>query len=164
MPVRIRKATEGDVAAITDIYNDAIRHSTATFDTEPKTVVDRVEWLRTHDDRHPVLVLEFDGQVVGWVSLSAWSERQAYSGTAEITFYVDASCRGRGFGRMLQEAMLLEAENRGFHTVIARITAGNDVSVRLCESAGFEHIGTMREVGRKFGELLDVHILQKMLG
>ena len=164
MSAGLRKATEGDIAAITDIYNGAIRDSTATFDTEPKTVAERLDWLRAHDDRHPVLVLDFEGLVVGWVSLTAWSGRQAYSDTAEITYYVDARYRGRGFGRMLQDGIVREAESLGFHTLIARITAGNDVSVRLCESSGFEHIGTMKEVGRKFGELLDVHVLQKMLG
>ena len=65
---------------------------------------------------------------------------------------------------MLQETIIEEAEKLGFHTLIARITAGNEVSVRICESSGFGHVGTMKQVGHKFGELLDVHILQKMLG
>jgi len=164
MTARVRKASEADISAITDIYNEAIRDTTATFDTEPKTVEERLQWLRSHDNRHPVLVLDSGGIVLGWVSLSAWSERQAYSGTAEITYYVAAGARGQGFGGMLQDAIVAEAERQRFHTLIARITAGNEISVRLCESSGFEHVGTMKEVGRKFGELLDVHVLQKMLG
>ena len=45
---------------------------------------------------------------------------------------------------------------------MTRIAAGNEVSVRLHEAAGFEHIGVMREVGRKFGQLLDIHLMQKI--
>jgi len=151
------------VEAITAIYNEAVATTTATFDTEPKSVSDRQRWFETHGPRHPVLVACSGGEVVGWACLSAWSDREAYSGTAEITYYVAESARRRGVGRALQQAIVRAAVERGFHTLIARITAGNDVSVRLCEGSGFERIGTLREVGNKFGDLLDVHILQKML-
>ena len=164
MTARVRMATEADIGAITEIYNEAVRDTTATFDTEQKTSADRLHWLQTHGDRHPVLVVEFEGKVVGWVSLSAWSERQGYSDTTEITFYVAANYRGRGFGRMLQKAAVDEAKKLGFHTIVARITSGNETSIRLCENSGFVCVGTMKEVGYKFGELLDVHIMQKMLG
>jgi phosphinothricin acetyltransferase len=164
MSTMVRKAVEADVAAIVDIYNEAIQETTATFDTELKSIDDQLEWFQSHDDRHPALVLEHVGTVVGWVSLSAWSDRRAYSGTAEITYYVLQNSRGLGFGRKLQDSIISVAKRQGFHTLIARITAGNDISIRLCETSGFKHIGTMKEVGRKFGELLDVHILQKMLG
>ena len=50
-----------------------------------------------------------------------------------------------------------------FHTLIARVAEGSIESLHLNESFGFVHIGTMKEVGRKFGKLLDVHLLQKML-
>ncbi len=60
------------------------------------------------------------------------------------------------------EAVVNEGRRIGFHTVIGRIAEGNDVSIRLAESAGFRHIGVMREVGRKFGKLLDVYLMQKI--
>jgi len=159
----VRRATQDDVPAITDIYNDSILNTTATFDTEPKSTADRLEWFRSHDDRHPVLVLEVDSRVVGWASLTEWSDRKAYDGTVETTYYVASESRGRGYGRILSEALVVEARGLGFHTLIARITDGSDASIHLHESAGFKHIGTMKEVGHKFGNYLGVHILQKML-
>ncbi|MDR3406603.1 MAG: GNAT family N-acetyltransferase [Chthoniobacter sp.] len=159
----IRRAELADAPAIADIYNEAILTTTATFDTEPKSVAERTQWLQSHDERHPVLVAEVDGRVVGWASLTRWSERSAYDDTAETSFYVHSVHRGRGIGRRLKEAIIAEARRLGFHTLIARVAEGSNESVHLNERAGFVHVGTLREVGRKFGKLLDVHILQKML-
>ena len=159
----IRRATPEDAAAIAHIYNEAILNTTATFDTEPKTPEERVEWLKSHDNRHPILVAVVNGEVAGWASITLWSDRPAYADTAETSFYVRSADRGRGIGRKLKEAIIEEAKRLGYHTLIARITAGSEVSLHLNESTGYVHVGTLKEVGRKFGQLLDVHILQKIL-
>ena len=159
----IRNARLSDVDAVTEIYNEAILTTTATFDTAPKSISKRLEWLKSHGKRHPVIVAELDGTVVGWASLSRWSDRSAYDDTAETSFYVNSRYQGRGFGRKLKEAIIDEARRLQFHTLIARIAEGGDASLHLNESFGFVHVGTLKEVGRKFGRLLDVHILQKML-
>ncbi len=162
-PIQIRRALPADVEAITAIYNEAILTTTATFDTEPKTIAERLEWLKTHDERHPVLVAIIEGRLVGWASLSKWSHRPAYDDTAETSFYVHSEYRGQGIGRTLKEVIIDEARKLHFHTLIARVAEGSQESLHLNESAGFVRVGTMKEVGRKFGKLLDVHILQKML-
>lgn len=161
--IAIRKAELSDLDAITEIYNEAILTTTATFDTDPKTPSERQEWFHAHDERHPILVAELDGKVVGWVSLSPWSNRRAYNDTGETSFYVKAVYRGRGIGRKLKQAIIDEAVRLRYHTLIARVAGESIESLHLCESFGYVHVGTMKEVGRKFGKLLDVHILQKML-
>jgi phosphinothricin acetyltransferase len=161
--VTVRRAELADAPAITDIYNEAILTTTATFDTEPKSVAERTQWLQSHDDRHPVLVAVVDGKVVGWASLTRWSERCAYDDTGETSFYVYATHRGRGIGRKLKEAIIEEARRLRYHTLIARVVQDSRESIHLNESAGFVHVGTLKEVGRKFGKLLDVHIMQKIL-
>ena len=159
----IRRAVPADAQAIAEIYNEAILTTTATFDTEPKTVEDRADWLQAHDERHPVLVAVVGGTVIGWASLSRWSERPAYDGTAETSFYVHSTQRGRGIGWKLKEAIVDVARALEYHTLIARIAEGSGASIYLNERAGFVHVGTLKEVGRKFGRLLDVHIMQKIL-
>jgi L-amino acid N-acyltransferase len=159
----IRRAELADASAIAEIYNEAIATTTATFDTEPKSVAERTQWLQSHDDRHPVLVAVVNGQVAGWASLTRWSERPAYDDTAETSFYVHSTSRGQGVGRQLKDAIIAEARRLGFHTLIARVAEGSAESLHLNERAGFVHVGVLKEVGRKFGRLLDVHILQKML-
>jgi phosphinothricin acetyltransferase len=163
-PPMIRPATADDLPAITEIYNHAILHTTATFDTEPKTDAEQLAWFKAHDERHPILVATMDGKVVGWASLSAWSDRCAYHDTAEVSAYVDAGFRGQGMGRQLMKAIDDAAARLGFHTLIARISEGNVASVRLCEALGYVQTGVMKEVGLKFGRRLDVHILQRFFG
>lgn len=159
----IRRALLGDASAIAEIYNEAILTTTATFDTETKTEEDRRAWLEAHDERHPVLVAELDGQVVGWASMSKWSDRPAYADTAESSFYVSENWRGRGIGRALKERLIAEAKAAGMHTLIARVAQESVASLHLNQSVGFVLVGTLREVGLKFGRRLDVHILQLML-
>jgi phosphinothricin acetyltransferase len=160
---QIRRASLHDLEAITEIYNEAILTTTATFDTEPKTVAERRTWLEAHDQRHPVLVAVVDGRVVGWASLSKWSDRPAYDDTAETSFYVKSEYRGQGVGRRLKAAIIEEAQRLGLHTLIARVAGESNESLHLNQSFGFELVGTLKEVGCKFGRRLDVHILQKML-
>jgi len=160
--VAIRNATAKDLDAVTEIYNEAIINNVATFDTEPKTTYEQQRWFEDHDYKHPILIAEMGGCVVGWASLSKWSDRCAYTDTAEVSLYIRAADRGKGIGRKLLVAIIKEGKNVGLHTIIARITEGNTVSIHLCEIMGFRHIGTMKEVGNKFGKLLDVRLMQKI--
>lgn len=156
----IRQATPADLGQITEIYNDAIQKTTATFDTELKTLEEQESWFAEHDASHPVLIAEQDGLVTGWASLSQWSDRCAYNATAEISLYVKEDYREKGIGKQLMKAIIQEGKKAGLHTVIARIAGSNKISADLCKSFGFQYIGTMREVGKKFGKLLDVHLMQ----
>ena len=158
----IRQARLEDLDAITEIYNDAILNTVVTFDTEPKTIEEQKLWFAEHGPKYPILVAEHEGLVVGWASLSRWSDRCAYSDTAEISLYVREEFQGKGIGKKLIQAIIGEGKNAGLHTVIARIAEGSEVSIHLHKSMGFEHIGVMREVGRKFGKLLDVYLMQKV--
>ena len=163
MMLTIRRATIQDIEPITEIYNQAILNTVATFDTEIKTAEEQRDWFNHHGDRHPILVAEQDGTIVGWASLSAWSDRCAYDDTAESSLYIEEHQRGKGIGRKLSEAIIKAGYDANLHTLIARIAEGNAASIHIAESQGFEHIGIMKEVGRKFGRLLDVYLMQKIL-
>ena len=84
-------------------------------------------------------------------------------GTLIDNLHVLPRQKGRGIGRRLLEELLRLAEAHGFHSVIARITGANDASIALHAACGFETVGTEREVGRKFGQWLDVVEMQRML-
>jgi phosphinothricin acetyltransferase len=158
----IRQAVVSDMNAVADIYNDAILNTTATFDTETKSLENRIQWLNQHSAMNPVIVSELDAVVVGWASLSKWSDRCAYDTTAEVSVYVHKDFRDRGIGRKLLEVITLEGEKAGLHTILSRITQGNEKSIHLHEFFGYEHVGVLKEVGMKFGQFLDVHMMQKV--
>ena len=162
--LRIRDATAHDLPAIFAVYDEQVLHGTATFETEPKSMEERLAWFEAHPrDRYPVIVAEEDGAVAGWGRLQPWSPRQAYARTAENSVYVRKEARGRGAGRALLVALLDRARAAGIAVVVARIAEGNPASVRLHEAAGFRTFGTMRRVGEKFGRILDVQLMDRHL-
>jgi L-amino acid N-acyltransferase YncA len=158
--VTIRQAELKDLPAITEIYNEAILHTTASFDTQTKTIDEQKVWFDKHGDKYPIVVALEGEKVVGWASMSQWSDRCAYADTAEASLYVRAGYQGKGVGRQLSIAILKAAREAGLHTAILRIAGDNAISIKLAESLGFKHIGVMREVGNKFGKLLDVYMMQ----
>lgn len=156
----IRKATLDDASAIAEIYNEAIIHTTATFDTETKSVENREEWLKQHNDKYPVLVAIIENHIVGFASMTRWSDRTAYDDTAEISIYILPNWQANGIGKQLFKAIIYAGKEGGLHTILSRITQGNEKSIYLHKLYGFEVVGVMREVGKKFGKLLDVTMMQ----
>lgn len=162
--ILIRPAVAEDAAAIAGIYNQAVTNSTATFDTAPESVEERALWLAAHTaPQHPVLVAELDGTVVGWASLSRYSDRCAYEATVEVSTYIDEAARRRGVGTALTAAVLEAGRAGGVHAVLSRICTENEASLRMARALGFFEVGVMREVGVKFGRTLDVMLLEKIL-
>jgi L-amino acid N-acyltransferase YncA len=161
--VEIRLAQRRDAPGIREIYNHYVTASTALFDMVPRTLDEQVQWLDEHSGGHPAVVAEVDGEIVGFGSLSRFRSRPAYATTVEDSVYLRASHQGRGIGQRLLDELVRLAALHGFHAVIARITGGNDASIRLHARCGFEVVGTEREVGRKFGQWLDVVEMQRML-
>lgn len=156
----IRIATERDLPELTEIYNEAIEKTVATFDTEKKTIDQRKEWLLHHSSKHPVWVYEKDGNVVAWSCLSEWSDRCAYSGTVENSVYVLEKFQGQGIGKKLMRTLVAFAREQEFKTILARISDGNEASIRLHKNFGFETIGVMKQVGYKFDRWIDVLMMQ----
>ena len=160
----IRLATVDDADPIRAIYNLEVTTSTVTFDLVPRTVAEQRRWITDRSGAHAVLVAAEDDEVVGFGSLSPFRDRPAYSTTVEDSVYVRRDRQGQGLGKLLLEELVRTATAHGFHTVIARVVGGHDASIAVHRSAGFEVVGTEREVGRKFGRWLDVVVLQRLLG
>ena len=164
--VTVRPARAEDAEAMRAIYNDAVATTTATMDTEPRSPERQAAWLAVHEgDPYPALVAQSgSGEVVGWASLSPYNPKPGYRPTAETTIYVHRGHQCRGVGTELLRALVAEGERRGFRSLVALITADNEASLRLHARQGFETVGTLRRVARKFDRWIDVTFLQKLLG
>jgi L-amino acid N-acyltransferase YncA len=161
--IRIRDATAADLPAIDAIYAHEVEHGVATFDTEPRSPAESIAWFSLFAERGLPLRVAQDhtGRVIGYASLSPWSPRPAYSITAETSLYVAAERRGEGIGRALLADLIARAEERPLELLLARIESSGAASTHLHLAAGFRPVGTLHGVGRKFGRLLDVDILER---
>jgi L-amino acid N-acyltransferase YncA len=134
-----RNATEIDLEAIADIYNQGVRTRQATFDTNERTANDVRAWLE--DVSHPLFVAEEDGRVLGWVHASSYRSRACYSGVAEFSIYVAEKARGQGVGDTLMKAFIPACEAQGIWKILSRIFPENTASRNLCKRHGFREVG-----------------------
>jgi L-amino acid N-acyltransferase len=166
MPVSIatlRVATAADLAAINDIYNHYVLHSTCTYQDAPEPLAGRQQWFERHGERHPVIVAEADGQIVGWGSLSAYHARSAYQHTVENSVYVHHAHHRRGYGGVLLQDLIARARKLGHRAIIASIDGDQSASIELHAKFHFEKVGHFKQVGHKFGRWLDVVYLELLL-
>lgn len=160
-----RDAEEADLEAVNRIHSHYVRETVVTFDVESLGVSSwRDRWQAAREGDHPWLVLEEEGEVLGFAISGPFRPKASYRPTIETTVYLDQAAAGRGAGRSLYSALLTESARRGFHLAVAGVTLPNEASVRLHEGLGFSKVGTFTEVGHKFGEWHDVGWWQLVLG
>jgi L-amino acid N-acyltransferase YncA len=164
--ILIRPAEPRDLAAITRIYDDAVRRGTASFELEPpdeQEMTRRYESLRAGG--YPYLVAELGGAVAGYAYAGPYRARPAYHWTVEDSIYIAPQSHRRGIGRLLLDRLIVETEAGGFRQMIAVIgDSANAGSIELHRAAGFRMVGTFDNVGFKFGRWLDSVLMQRPLG
>ncbi|AFM00822.1 sortase-like acyltransferase [Desulfitobacterium dehalogenans ATCC 51507] len=159
----LRKAQYKDIEQINEIYNWAVLNTVATFDMEERSFVAAEAWFDMHQDPYyPVYVVESQGQVIGWGSLSPFHPRPAYKQSGEFSIYIASGWTGQSLGDTLLKVLCQEAKELGYHTLLGLITSTNEKSISLAKKHGFFEAGRYREVGTKFGQCLDVMVLQKI--
>ncbi|HEX8903457.1 MAG TPA: arsinothricin resistance N-acetyltransferase ArsN1 family A [Longimicrobiaceae bacterium] len=160
--LRVRRGELGDAGAVASIYNEGIRGRGATFETRERTADDVRPWFGR--ERHPLLVAESGGRVVGWVSASEYRPRDCYAGIAEFSVYVAAGARGRGVGDALMRAFIPALQAAGFWKVLSRIFPENTASLALCARHSFREVGRYVRHGKLDGAWRDVVIVERLLG
>lgn len=146
--LEIRLATQADLPAIVDIYNQSIPGGWSTADTVPVTVESRRSWFAKFDpNRRPIWVAVDAGTVVGWVALSWFYEgRPAYNATAEISTYIATSHQRRGLGRRLKLFAMSQCPRLGITTVVSVAFDHNTATRKLNAELGYEEVGHLQEI------------------
>ena len=152
-------------SAILEIFNDAILHSTALYDYKPRTPQSMVGWFDAkRAGGFPVLGLEDGkGALTAFASYGTFRGWPAYKYTVEHSVYVHKDHRGRGFGRAVMQALIAEARQNDVHAMMGAIDATTAASIALHARLGFRHVGTLPQVGFKFGRWLDLAFYQLLL-
>jgi phosphinothricin acetyltransferase len=157
--------TRAHANAILAILNDAILHTTALWDYEPRPPQAMDSWFTAKEQgKFPVIGLVNDtGDLLGFGTYGSFRAWPAYKYTVEHSVYVHRDHRGRGLGRTLINANLARARDQSYHNVIAGIEATNAASRTLHLRIGFEPCGVVRHAGFKFGRWLDLEFYQYLL-
>jgi L-amino acid N-acyltransferase YncA len=164
--LEIRPASAADLPAITDIYQHAVLHGTATFELIPPDLAEMTRRFKTlTDNGYPYLAAVLDGRVIGYAYAGPYRPRPAYRFTVENSVYLQPSILRRGIGTQLLQRLIAEAQARGYRQMIAVIgDSANAGSIGVHSRMGFTMIGTHPNVGFKFGRWLDTVMMQRALG
>ncbi|HEY5339199.1 MAG TPA: GNAT family N-acetyltransferase [Rhizomicrobium sp.] len=156
--ILIRAAEPGDLPALLAIYNHYTVTTPINFDVEPRTLEQRAEWFAQFSPRgkYQCFVADDGGAVVGYACSTQFKEKAAYSTTIETSIYCASDRGGQGIGRKLYTTLFEALKGEDIHRAFGGITLPNAASVGLHAAMGFRHIGTYKEVGRKFGKFWDV--------
>ena len=111
---------------------------------------------------HGYLIAE-NGVITGYSSFGDWRAFDGFRHTVEHSVYVHPDHQGKGIGRMLMKALIIEARDIGKHVMVAGIEAQNHASIHLHQTLGFVTTGQMPQVGTKFGRWLDLTFMQLQL-
>lgn len=161
----LRTASAADAAALCAIYNPYVASTTISFEEHPVAEQDMAQRIADAGAAGlPWLVLEADGRLVGYAYASKWRVRPAYRHSVETSIYLDQAWAGRGYGRLLYEALLDALRTLELHLVIGGIALPNAASIRLHEALGFRKVAHFSEVGLKFGRWVDVGYWERRLG
>lgn len=161
--VTIRHAGPKDAVAICRIYNQGIQDRIATLEAELRTPKERRQWLVSRGPRHPVIVAEAGGQVVGWGSLNVYNPRKAYDFVADFSIYVERAWRGKAVGSAVLSRLIELAKERGFHKLVLSAFPHNAAGMALYRRFGFREVGIFKEQGQLDGKWVDTIVMEKLL-
>jgi phosphinothricin acetyltransferase len=164
MALIIRNATIDDVPSILAIVNHAILFSTANYNYEIQTLTNQMQWFQDKKKANfPILVAEFDSEVIGFGTYGTFREKIGYQFTVEHSIYVSESHIGKGVGKLVLSHLISTAKTDGYHVMIGAVDAENKDSIAFHEKFGFTVSGTISEVGFKFDRWLDLVLMQLIL-
>lgn len=159
----VRDAVRGDASALALIYNRGIVDRLATLETAERSPDERRAWLDARGPRHPVIVAEADGRVVGFGSLNVFNPRRAYDHVADFSLYVERGWRGRGVGRVILDALIERARRLGYHKMVLAAFPFNPAGMALYRKLGFRFVGVYKEQGLLDGRWVDTVVMEKIL-
>ncbi len=165
MPI-VRPSRDSDIPAITAIYAREVLHGTGTFELEPPLAAEMAS--RRADvlaNGLPYLVLQRGEDIVGFAYCTRFRPRPAYRFSAENSIYLAPQAQGAGLGRVLMAELLVRAQSAGVRKLIAVIgDSRNAASIGVHRTAGFSDVGVLKSCGWKFGQWLDVVLMERALG
>ena len=157
----IRPAERQDAAQIAELVNVIVDETTVTFTTLRKSEDNIAQDIASRGAAFQVA--ELDGAVVGFATYFPFRNGAGYASTQEHSIVIAPSAKGHGVGRKLMTALEDVARDNGVHALIAGVSGENADGIAFHAAIGFDEVGRLPEVGRKFDRWLDLVLMQKRL-
>ena len=151
--------------AILAIFNHAILNTTALYEYKPRTMATMQQWFANKAAGNiPVLgLLNEQDQLVAFGSYGTFRAFPAFKYSVEHSVYVSPDQQGKGYGALVLQKIIEQAQQDNYHLLIGGIDAANEASIALHTKYGFRHSGTITQAGFKFGRWLDLAFYQLTL-
>lgn len=159
----IRTAKKEDAPLLAAIYRPYVEETDVTFEL---TAPDAAEFGRRMEKtllRHPYLVAEEDGTLLGYAYASPLIDRRAADCAVEVSSYVRQDQRGKGVGKALLLALEDALRRQNVSLAAACITCPNPRSEAFYGALGYEVCGRFRRCAFKLGAWKDVVFMEKQL-
>jgi len=164
----VRPCFQQDLELVQLIYAHHVLSGTGSFELEPPSIEEMTErWSRIVSKGWPYVVASPASdlsRVMGFAYATQYRERAAYAKTFEVSVYAAPTTLRQGAGALVLSEVLTMLRAEGARQALAFIgDSYNAASIGLHKKLGFKHVGTLTNVGEKFGRLLDVVIMQRTL-
>jgi phosphinothricin acetyltransferase len=163
MEISFKSAQPDDIDYIKNVYNYYVTHTTATFHLEPVSLEHMQNSLPMNHALYHTWIIYWNKKPCGYCYIGNWKPREAYNRSSELTLYLENGMHGKGIGKQTLEFIEKEAKTRGIKNLLGVITAENIASINLFEKMAYKKVGHLKNIGEKFGRLLDVLTYQKQL-
>ncbi len=154
-----------DLEEVTDIYNYYVISSASTFDNEiQETEKIKHKFEKLLSQKMPIIIAKIDKKVVGYAYASPYRQRWGYRYSVEDSIFVHKDYIRKGIGESLLQELIKKVKVLGFKQIVAIIgDSTNIASIKLHRKLGFQIVGKMPGIGKKFNKWLDNVIMQKPL-
>lgn len=159
----IRDYTLSDAPMVAQIYNEHIKAGVSSMDTVLKTTEDIAAMMNHFNDRETILILERDGDILGWGIIKRYSDRIGYRVCCETSVYLRGDQLRQGHGSRMKKALIARCKEYGYHHLVAKIFAVNTGSIEYNKRLGYEVVGRQKEIGYRDGKWQDIVIMQLIL-
>lgn len=169
--MKIRYVEEKDAKELVNIYKPYVEDTAISFEYTTPSVEEFKNRIKTTLEKYPYILVEDDGEILGYAYASAFKSRIAYKKSVETSIYVKKTNRSNGIGRMLYEKMEELLKQQGIVNMCACITKGEEddpksdpASRKFHEKMGFKLVGEFKHIGYKFDKWYGIVWMQKLIG
>ncbi len=167
----IRYATADDAAALREIYSYYVLNTAISFEYDVPSIEEFQRRIMETLKKYPYIVLEKDGEILGYAYAGPFKTREAYKYSVETTIYLKNGMQKNGYGKALLENLEKELRLMGFTNANACIAYTqnedeylNNNSMQFHAHQNYSLVGRFNKCAYKFDRWYDMIWMEKIIG